>query len=62
MGLNDGAGRLALTQVRTFPAPGWLAALGDIDGNGQPDLAYAQGADMRVLLNHLDGRRDHEDP
>jgi hypothetical protein len=32
----------------------------DFDGNEQPDLAYASGENMLVLLNHLDGRRDHE--
>lgn len=32
----------------------------DFDGNAQPDLAYADGEKMQLLLNHLDGRRDHE--
>jgi trimeric autotransporter adhesin len=32
----------------------------DFDGNAQPDLAYAEGENMKVLLNHLDCRRDHE--
>jgi hypothetical protein len=31
----------------------------DFDGNAQPDLAYADGEKMQLLLNHLDGRRDH---
>ena len=40
---------------------GSLVATADLDANGQPDLAYADGANMRVLLNHLDGRRDHDE-
>jgi hypothetical protein len=40
---------------------GNMVVTSDFDANGQPDLAYAQGADMRVLLNHLDGRRSHDD-
>lgn len=40
---------------------GSTVATADLDANGQPDLAYTDGANMRVLLNHLDGRRDHDD-
>jgi FG-GAP-like repeat len=39
---------------------GGKVVTGDFDGNAQPDLAYAEGENMKVLLNHLDGRRDHD--
>lgn len=39
---------------------GVMVATADLDGNGQPDLVYAQAEVMRVLLNHLDGRRTRD--
>jgi hypothetical protein len=32
----------------------------DVDGNGQPDVLAILGHRLNVLLNHLDGARDHD--
>jgi hypothetical protein len=42
--LGDGAGGFAVTQTQTFPAPGWLAELGDADGDDHLDLVYVAGS------------------
>ncbi|HEV7757884.1 MAG TPA: VCBS repeat-containing protein, partial [Acidimicrobiales bacterium] len=39
---------------------GGTVVTADIDGNGQPDVLAALGHRLNVLLNHLDGARDHD--
>jgi large repetitive protein len=54
---GDGAGRFP----EEHPVLGGANVVtADFDGNAQPDLAYASGENMLVLLNHLNGGRDHD--
>jgi hypothetical protein len=57
--LGDGAGHF----VEPHDIVGGVRlATADLDGNGEPDLVAAclTGHRLNVLLNHLDGARDHD--